>query len=1183
MANKIVQAIYDLKDNITAKLKTISDSWKGAGDAADKAASRAESSNKRLSDSFKQSSEGAKQLREALALLAGFVGVEKVTEGLKEIIDVGEEADDRIKKLATAFGGLDAGQKAFEQIYAIAQNVPNSFEDVTNAAIALKKAGIDPLDGSLQALLDNAAANNQSQEQLMKTIEDLGKASVKGGVNLKTLVALTEDGIPAFELLGKSLGVSADRVRELASTGKLGSDSIKTLISSLGNLRAGAAADELGDFDSQITKLKDSVKEFLEQIAASGALQVFRDGIKSLNAEVEEAAKSGRLKEIAQSVSDAIVSTANAVKSAVGFVVDYAGALKRLAAAYVTVKAINISTSVLAGAAAMLKAGEATSKAAGEAEKASGIFGKLGSFIKGIPSLLKISVIAIGLDFVLEGLTNLISARKEQVKLEHDTRDAALANVDANNKLQVAIEKIKVAYKQYADVAIESNDQLKQQSADQLKAYEKQLEGARTFYNALAVQAAQAGDKLGLADANVHLAALNKEIQAVNTQLAITQNVGTNVAKGLTKGAQEFLTVLADLGSDSKAIGDQIAKSFDGFDLKKQVTEVGDFAVALDTIAAKGGKTAEILDSTLLESLKKLSGKDLLQFQSNAIASIKDLGDKALLTSEVLKATLEAALDRLGVKAQDTGAKITRSGADIIAAFTAVGENVQATSRTIAAAFDSAINSAKTVEELSALRNELATLAAQGKVSFRDLSVATAEYDERLRTVTASVSRLASQYELLGIKSQAQLNAMRDNAKEAFDEIVTGASKGEAAQEDVIRAFKAYVDAARAASADSSQSAKDQVDEQLSVLASVNNLTDQFDKMGEAGKAAAEKTAHSFRDAQDSIADTAKAAAQETDDFAQRGSDALAIITQALANTRSEFLAISDAAASAFDTHLVEDFAVTFDSTGAGFSRVLDAMSSAAAEVNTQIANQREQLKGEIEQINKLGTDSADGFGAFGRNADAAALKMQGLADIIAQGKYDAGLLGQEDLAPLQQALEQAADRTRQLADEAKQAKQAYDDLSASIQDQLDEAEGNQAGIEERRHEKALQNLQDEAKAAGQLNSAQYNQDVANENKLHQLKLKNLKDQDKGSGGNGGGDASPTGGGVGGGGNGSGSGTSGAGIGGPTVNVTVHVAQGGTVIGGTKKDIATALGPEIANALKAIQSNARVNIFTGKP
>jgi tape measure domain-containing protein len=1124
MANRIVQAIYDLKDNISAKLQSISNAWKGAGDAADKASSRAETSNKRLSDSFKQSADGVAKLREGLALLAGVVGFEKIGEGLKEIVDVGEEADDRIKKLATAFGGLDAGQKALDQIRTIAQGVPQSFDNVTDAAIGLKKAGIDPLDGSLQALLDNAAANNQSQEQLMKTIDDLGKTAVKGGVNLKALVALTEDGIPVFDLLGKQLGVSADRVRELANSGQLGSDSVKLLITSLGQLRAGAAADELGDFDSQMTKLKDSVKEFLETIASSGALQVFRDGIKNLNAEVEEAAKSGKLKELAQSVSDGIVSAAGAVKGAIGFVIDYAGALKQLAAAYLTVKAINISSSILSGASAMLTAGKAARDAAGQAEAASGVFGKLGSFIGGIPRLLKISVLAVGIDVVLAGLNKLISARLEQVKLDHDIRDAALANVDANNKLQVQLEQVKKAYKQYADVAIESNEQLKQQSAEQLVAYEQQLEGAKKFYNALAVQAAQAGDAVALKDANAHLETINAEIVKVNAQLAITQTVGTNVAQGLTKGAAEFVSKLTDLGTDAKAIGALVTKSFDDFDLKKQVTQVGDFAVALDTVAAKGGKTAEILDSTLLESLKKLSGEDLLQFQSNAIASIKDLGDKALASSEVLKATLEAGLERLGVKAQDTGQKITKTGADIIATFTAVAENSQATSKTITAAFDAAINSAKTIDELKALEAEIQTVASQGKVSFTDLASATRDFDERVRTVTASLDPLASQFEILGIKSQAQLNAMRDNAREAFDAIVIGAQHGQAAQEDVVRAFQAYVTASRSAAADSTQSAKDTLEEQLSVLASVNNLTDAYTQAGTAGKKSADDTTAAYDQAKQAIDDAANAAGN---------------LSTAQSNAAANTTATGKAAQKS-GQQIVQAMG--------GVIPVTEQASQALATMNDILSRQGTLANVSLDQAKRL------------------------LNDLGALAGAQAEVL-QKRIEELEAAAEKAKEVAAQMADEA-----------ASLQDQIDELNGDDSAIEDRRHQKALDDLKAEAIANGQLGSAAYKHLLDLENQLHDLKLKHIQEQQAAqksgdtatsSAANGASKPKSSPGIGGGGGTGSGSGGAGLGTSQPTINVNFH----GTVIGGSKQDIATALAPQIVSALKQIQSQSRGPLF----
>ena len=48
--------------------------------------------------------------------------------------------------------------------------------------------------------------------------------------------------------------------------------------------------------------------------------------------------------------------------------------------------------------------------------------------------------------------------------------------------------------------------------------------------------------------------------------------------------------------------------------------------------------------------------------------------------------------------------------------------------------------------------------------------------------------------------------------------------------------------------------------------------------------------------------------------------------------------------------------------------------------------------------------------------------KMSSLAELIREGKYQAGLLGQADLAPLEPALEASAQRAQQLADQTKQA-----------------------------------------------------------------------------------------------------------------------------------------------------------------
>lgn len=64
---------------------------------------------------------------------------------------------------------------------------------------------------------------------------------------------------------------------------------------------------------------------------------------------------------------------------------------------------------------------------------------------------------------------------------------------------------------------------------------------------------------------------------------------------------------------------------------------------------------------------------------------------------------------------------------------------------------------------------------------------------------------------------------------------------------------------------------------------------------------------------------------------------------------------------------------------------------------------------------------------------------------------------------------------------------------AASLQDQIDQLQGNQGDIEDRRHAKALTDMKAEAEAQGTLNSAAYRNLVDLENTLHDLKLKNLQ------------------------------------------------------------------------------------------
>jgi hypothetical protein len=163
--------------------------------------------------------------------------------------------------------------------------------------------------------------------------------------------------------------------------------------------------------------------------------------------------------------------------------------------------------------------------------------------------------------------------------------------------------------------------------------------------------------------------------------------------------------------------------------------------------------------------------------------------------------------------------------------------------------------------------------------------------------------------------------------------------------------------------------------------------------------------------------------------------------------------------------------------------------------------------------------------------------------------------------------LEAAAEKAQQVAHHM--ASQA-----AEIQDQIDELKGDDVSIEDRRHEKALQDAKDEAQKNNTLNTAAYQNLVKLENQLHLLKLQHIKEQNAAT------NAA----------SGSGSGTAGGDSGGSPTRQSSGSAVAGVAPTVTSpctckvpSSAVNKLGPQIQATLMQRQAMSRVNILTGKP
>lgn len=274
-----------------------------------------------------------------------------------------------------------------------------------------------------------------------------------------------------------------------------------------------------------------------------------------------------------------------------------------------------------------------------------------------------------------------------------------------------------------------------------------------------------------------------------------------------------------------------------------------------------------------------------------------------------------------------------------------------------------------------------------------------------------------------------------EDFKTAFDTINKGAAQTAEGLADRQNAFAAYAKAAIAAAQNIDQAHADQKRSELESQAASLGLADALDKAGIAGKKAGEDTAQGFDKAKASIAGAGDAA-------------------QGLAGDVS-------AAAIAAD-RIGESAKTSAAAFGAGFGGVI-----AVTEASSRALTEMNDILGRGGTLATVWLDQAKfllkNLGAL------AGAQAQVLTQRIAE-------------------LEAVAQRTEETASRMR-------DEAASIQDQIDQLNGNESDIEDRRHAKKLADIKTEADASGTSNTAEYRKLVDLESQLHDLKLSNLQKQ----------------------------------------------------------------------------------------
>ena len=629
-------------------------------------------------------------------------------------------------------------------------------------------------------------------------------------------------------------------------------------------------------------------------------------------------------------------------------------------------------------------------------------------------------------------------------------------------------------------------------------------------------------------DAKVFFADLKNNVAGVMAGLSIAGSTISLVFNGIQTvilGASAAIAGALALGARALLKFAEGAASLPGASLALK----GTIDKLKDSVAGLDGVTKEFAERT-----KKNAGETATAFEglTKAIDEAGAAGDRAAPKIEAVLPSVERSngivskyADDLGIVAdysakagessESLAQKLERLTTTVLPAATGVKGLVKELSQTqqIAAA-EVALGKAS---------DTLAELARNGQANTPAFQAAFAAWEQAVRKLqdlkaAAAVAadgtdKLSGSFSDLGIQSQKSLQDAADKARTAFESIRAGSAKTAQGLLDTRNAFIAYAEKALAAVAASDAAAQAQVRNALigqaaqlgvtaeleKLLATQNQVGPSADEAGRRMQAAGLAGADGFNRARDAAAganseiDKTK---QKAAAAAQDASVSLTGVAGAVGGVAAAFATTSAAAAKLFaDLVQLEGRELSALNFGNAWDAAAGRVNRATAAVQAGIDRQRESLQLAIGVVDEFGVAGEGAMLRVGGNADQAAARIDATILALQQGNSEFTLLGEQELAPLLQALESARSRVQAISEEARTAKSDLAGMVEDLQNQLDQINGNQEAIENRRAQQLLEQLRERAKLAGELGA----EDAARAEKLaeevHQANLKRIRDE----------------------------------------------------------------------------------------
>lgn len=217
-------------------------------------------------------------------------------------------------RMKQTFG--DRGDEATAWLKKFATDTPMAFGDVQDAMMRLQTAGIDPMNGSLQALVDYNAKVGGSAENLNGYISAISKGFIKGKLSMEEINPLLERNVKVFEILAAETGgkYTAEQMQKMLQEGKLGRKAIAALLRGMGKDAKGAAKEQMKTWDGLVSNLGDTFTSMQASFMQKGVFDELKKELGGILDWLNQKIESGEFDEFAKQVNDTLVQALHDLK-----------------------------------------------------------------------------------------------------------------------------------------------------------------------------------------------------------------------------------------------------------------------------------------------------------------------------------------------------------------------------------------------------------------------------------------------------------------------------------------------------------------------------------------------------------------------------------------------------------------------------------------------------------------------------------------------------------------------------------------------------------------------------------------------------------------------------------------------------------------------------------------------------